>query len=375
MAEHAKLSASGSSRWLSCPGSMIPDKGTKIDESSNRAAMDGTLCHEVAELCLTFGLDTEYFVGKIFSIENTPLKFTNEFATYVDAYIDYVMSYYKQGFVIGIESRISYENYVNEGFGTCDTFIIDHINKICHVIDLKCGRIQVEAKDNSQLMIYALGIRDKYNLTDDYIYIVHIVQPKIHNFDSFEFDNNYLSKFGAYVSKQANKIEHKSTERNASDKACKYCPNNPTCNTLKNYVDDTIKMDFDDLNNPVIESDKTIIDVYNSIPLITGYLANITKLVHSNMMSGIKYPNLKLVESKTHRQYTEDAEAKLVEKLGNNAYNQKLITITEATKIISNKKFIDTITYKPKGNIVIASIDDKRPEVELDNPSDDFDKL
>ena len=51
MTIHAKLSASGSSRWMNCPGSIAAEEG-KPDSSSKYAEL-GTVLHEVAEHMLT----------------------------------------------------------------------------------------------------------------------------------------------------------------------------------------------------------------------------------------------------------------------------------------------------------------------------------
>ena len=51
MAAHAKLSASGAERWLTCPGSIKAEES--IPDKSSKFAMEGTAAHELAELCLT----------------------------------------------------------------------------------------------------------------------------------------------------------------------------------------------------------------------------------------------------------------------------------------------------------------------------------
>ena len=48
---HAKLSASGSSRWLNCPGSVKAEEG--FTDNGSAFAFEGTCAHELAELALT----------------------------------------------------------------------------------------------------------------------------------------------------------------------------------------------------------------------------------------------------------------------------------------------------------------------------------
>ena len=49
--EHAKLSASGSNRWINCPGSIVLE--SSFEEKESEYAEEGRLAHSVAELKLT----------------------------------------------------------------------------------------------------------------------------------------------------------------------------------------------------------------------------------------------------------------------------------------------------------------------------------
>ena len=49
--EHAKLSASGSNRWINCPGSIVLERS--FEEKESEYAEEGRLAHSVAELKLT----------------------------------------------------------------------------------------------------------------------------------------------------------------------------------------------------------------------------------------------------------------------------------------------------------------------------------
>jgi hypothetical protein len=48
--QHAKLSASGSHRWMACPGSIKAEDG--YPETSSVFAEEGTRAHELADRCL-----------------------------------------------------------------------------------------------------------------------------------------------------------------------------------------------------------------------------------------------------------------------------------------------------------------------------------
>ena len=54
MTAHAKLSASGSARWLSCTGSVKAE--STLPNTTTPYAMEGTAAHELADMCLSDGL-------------------------------------------------------------------------------------------------------------------------------------------------------------------------------------------------------------------------------------------------------------------------------------------------------------------------------
>lgn len=359
--KHAKLSASGSSRWLACPGSIIPDDPNAKPKPTGLPAKEGTLIHQVSEECLILGGDTLEYVGKKFTIEGEEIEFTLEFATYADSYIEYIQSHHKSGNKLLLEIRLDLTKYIPEGFGTADCIIIDHKAKLCHIIDLKTGRVEVEAKDNTQLLIYALGVKEKYNL-EDYTYRLHIVQPKIHNYDSHVVTNEELSSFGDEVKSKANAIEAGDSTRNpGKDDCCKYCPNNPTCPALYDYVNDVIGEKFSVIED---NTDDRLLSIYKNKDLITDYLNKVEETLLANALSGVELKGFKLVMGKTNRQYLENAEAELVKKLGDKAFNKKLIGITESEKL-AGKKFVADIVFKPEGKPVLVQESDKRDAINL----------
>ena len=89
MATHAKLSASGSERWLKCTGSIKAEEG--YANVSSIFALEGTAAHELAELALTQAKPASDFIG-IPLPETNAIEVTQDMADYVQRYIDYVQS-------------------------------------------------------------------------------------------------------------------------------------------------------------------------------------------------------------------------------------------------------------------------------------------
>ena len=78
-----------------------------------------------------------------------------------------------------IEQRLDYSEYVEEGFGTGDCVIIG--DGTLHIVDYKHGRgVLVEADDNPQMKLYALGALELF----DCIYDIDTVSMTIYQPDA-----------------------------------------------------------------------------------------------------------------------------------------------------------------------------------------------
>ena len=97
--EHAKLSASGSARWINCPGSVLAEEGAP--NTSSIYAEEGTAAHELAERCLSSGKDAESYSNEIIN----GFVVDKEMMDNVQQYLDYVRSYLDSKTELIVEKR------------------------------------------------------------------------------------------------------------------------------------------------------------------------------------------------------------------------------------------------------------------------------
>lgn len=168
MTEHARLSPSGSKRWMACPGSITLEAA--FPNLPNTYSDDGTACHTVASDCLLFGGNPRDSIDDliIVSDEGEPerrVPFTEEMAEITQGYVDFVRERAK-GHELHVEQRVEFSYYVDvpDQFGTADAIILKTALELreMEVIDLKTGYVFVEVEDNPQLMIYALAAFHKF---------------------------------------------------------------------------------------------------------------------------------------------------------------------------------------------------------------------
>ena len=380
--KHAKLSASGSSKWLNCSGSIEAE--SKIPNKQSVYAEEGTLAHELADICLKKNIEAKKYIG--YDVLYAPEKsgvITKEMAKFVQEYIDYVLSHETKNSQLYTESKVDFSNIVPDGFGTSDAAILDYDTGICHIFDLKYGQgVPVDAVENTQAQLYALGFYNELKCLDVIkSFKIHIVQPRIFNYSSWEITLDDLVKFGEYASKKANEALTPNAPRTPGEKQCKWCNAKATCPALKKHTEDTILKSFDDLNKgktPFLKdetnvlSDKQLKLILDNKKLIEDFLKSVEQHIYDRVLNGEKFEGYKLVEGRSNRKWVDDAEDILKEKLGEDAYEKKLIGITAAGKKLK-KDEVAELTYKPEGKLQLVPDSDKRKEVT--KTIDHFDKI
>lgn len=177
-AKHAKLSASGSERWLNCPGSIsLCEKFPKVPPS--KYSIEGTKAHKLFELWCNHLIKTPVsFV--------IPNGFPKGMADAVRSGILEVEKLWNRDMEMETERVVSLAHIDGNMWGTLDLRIIEHFGKL-YVLDYKHGGgVAVDVRDsknknafnhNPQLVYYALASAHEFNYDFSEI-IIGIIQPR-----------------------------------------------------------------------------------------------------------------------------------------------------------------------------------------------------
>lgn len=224
---HAKLSASGSKRWLACPGSVVLE--ALFPESESPYAEEGTRAHALAELLLYDALGFPPDIDDYY-ITNA----SNEMTTYAKSYVDYAMEIYTalklkhKDAKLFIEESVSFDKYVPKGFGRIDCIIL--AGKEMHIADLKYGKgVPVDATENPQQRLYALGALQEYgDIYEIQQITTHIVQPRLDYITTESLTRQELEKWGNSIKKLA-KTAYNDTRQYKPGEHCKFCKARAYC--------------------------------------------------------------------------------------------------------------------------------------------------
>ena len=199
---HALLGPSSSYKWLNCPLSAKLEYETEESPPSKYAG-EGTLAHSICEAYANKKfkkMATRAFNKAIKEAKSSEL-YTPEMLKHAESYVELlgqiVLNYETMPY-IQLEQKVDISEYVPESFGTVDCLIIG--GETLTIVDIKYGQgVKVSAEYNPQLMLYALGVLNRYsplygqNIKQISIYIF---QPRLDNTSCFNITTEDLLSWG-----------------------------------------------------------------------------------------------------------------------------------------------------------------------------------
>jgi hypothetical protein len=394
VAQHAKLSASGSAKWMSCPGSVTLEKG--LPNPSSEFAAEGTAAHEVATWCLTEKVPAINFLGKKIPVEGWEFEVTHEMVTAVQDYVDFCNNL--EGDYEWVEERVEYTNWVKGGFGTSDHIKIQVLNDakthddrhIINVTDLKYGKgVKVSAEWNSQGMIYGLGVLQSleymFEFNDHDILNITIVQPRLDHIDIFKISVGDLLEWAEKELKpKAKEALGADPAFHPGEKQCRFCLAKATCkalaaDSLKTASEDfsVIGKDFTLRDNKKLTNEQ-IGELMERIPTLLAWANSIEAYAFEELNKGNTVPGYKLVQGrKKNKAFTiKDGEELVTELLTcglreDEIYTSKIKTPTQLGAILKANKageietsYFDELWSQADGEPTIAKESDKREAIQ-----------
>lgn len=369
---HAKLSASGSAKWLNCPGSIALE--SEIPNESSSYAEEGTTAHALGELKINLALSNitrNKYSRDVKKLGDIP----PEMEEYMEGYKDFVIENYNKALansssaVIAVELRLDFSDYVPDGFGTGDVVIVSG-NALC-IIDLKYGKgVKVNAEENPQLRLYGLGAYFEYDYLYDIDTVTYMIyQPRLDNVSVFSEDVSELLKWGEEIVKPHAVI---ALSEDAPCVAGEYCDNHfcrarPICRAYNEKRLELAKYDF---IKPNRLSNDEISEILEIMPKISKWCEVVQAYVTDRVLAGEKFSGYKLVEGRSNRKYSD--EKAITDVLLRSGYDldditvRKLYGITEMQKLLGADTFNELLKdyiIKPQGKPTLVPETDKRPEI------------
>ncbi len=396
---HSKYSASASSRWMNCPGSMV--LGRDAPRTSSVYSRWGTAAHEVAALCLTTDCGASNYLNRRMEVEGHAIPVDGEMLACVQSYVDLVRSLRDTlGAELLVEQRLDYGTMLNstEAWGTGDAVLLADDEII--VIDLKTGMGEkVEAEDNTQLMLYALGAMAAHPRRTFKTVRIMICQPRAGGTTEWTTTVDALLAFAGVAERAVDAVETAELARTdeelarylvPGEKQCRWCPAAATCPALRAEVAQTVFSttaaspdDFIDGTPPPKDfTEEWLSKSMEAAPLVEHWLKAVRAEVEARLLAAKPVPGFKLVRGKqgnrawADEQAAEDMLRKTFRLKVEEAYDMKLISPTSAEKVLAEQpkrwaKMQPLIT-RADGKLSVAPESDKRPAISVAPVADEF---
>ena len=370
---HALLSPSSSERWISCPPSVRMSEG--IEEKPSEYAAEGTAAHS---LC-------EYKLRELLGYEQPDIRenldyYDKQMEECTDYYRDYInellMEHDGRKPLMFVEQRVDFSRFVKEGFGTSDCIIID--NDTIYIIDFKYGNgVKVDALNNSQMMIYAIGALEMFDGIFDINHVVMtIFQPRLNNISTFEMTKDELYNWAFDILKPAADMAYQGAGDFKCGEHCRFCKAKANCRARAEY---NLKLAQYDFKMPDTLEDIEIESLLGKLDGFIKWAEGIKEYALKEAVKGKKWNGYKLVEGKSSRKYTDEKKvAEKIIKAGYDPYDKSVLGITAMESLLGKKKFgelLSGLVVKPQGKPTLVPESDARPEMKnAANAAKDFEE-
>ena len=339
-------------------------------ETTSVYAKEGTLAHEISELKLAkylSGMHTRNYNAKIKKLRENEL-YLPEMDTYTDVYVDHVKELllsFDETPITYIEKKVDFSEYVPDGFGTADFIAVS--KDVMYIRDLKYGKgVPVSAKNNPQLMLYALGALIELQFFLDIKTVnIGIVQPRLDSISVWEITADKLIEWAENeVKPNAEKAFTGDGEFNVGK--CTFCRAKALCRTRAEHnmsLENDMKLKGNILSNAEIG------DILSRAQDVVKWIKDLELYAQSAILRGEKIPGWKLVEGRSVRSFTDTEKAfEILKERGveeSLMYERKMLTLSKLESLIGKKDFneyVGDLITTPKGKPTLVVESDKRKD-------------
>jgi hypothetical protein len=321
---HSILAPSGSSRWLRCVGALYLSRG--IQEPDKEHSASGTCSHWLLEWQLLNPLgDLDQWIGHELEFDSFKFKIDEERLDRVRSCVNVINREPGEMLVehrldttpvLGVPDQEGHSDIIKlypEGGVVKDGVLL---KGVLSVEDFKDGYLLVNAKDNTQGLIYLCAAMIEFSLIGDFnAFRFCIHQPKLNHYDEWTYTRAELEQFMALirpVAKLAYDIYHETVpfdpeqHLNPGEEQCTYCPVRGRCVARAKRIMSL----FEPLVKRHELDDKSLGVVYARLDEIESAISDFRAEALRRAKLGVIVDGQKLVYgNKGRRQWTDKAKA------------------------------------------------------------------
>ena len=379
---HHLFGGSKAKIWLNCPGGLPLGVKLGIKSDGGSFATEGTAAHACCEFLLTTGRgeDASALVGRKVreffpDAEPTALEVMvdQEMAQAASDFRDLVLGYMEPTSTLLVETPLDLYHLDPECGGSADAIVETPFKELV-VFDFKYGRgVTVEAEDNEQMLVYALGASRKAETDFNSVTLI-IHQPRCREGEPvkrFTFHYDELKAFEERAS-LALQAARKPDAPCVPGSWCHagFCPLRAQCPALKQEV----QTHLDELEQAELTPEKVVMmtpaeaaATLRRIERVEGWAKDLRALIEKSLAAGVPVPGFKLVEKRANRKWADShiVEETLFAMLGDAIYcPRELKSPAQIEKLGKAAKLIvaeEGMTVRLSSGVTLADESDPRP--------------
>jgi hypothetical protein len=404
---HAFFAPSSAPRVVRCPASLLLTAG--MPDTQSIFAAEGTAAHFIADLCLRNRCPVEKYAGCEVAVNaDGQCRFQHE-GNRGEIALDLAFG---QAFLFEVDDEMvnavqEYVDWCNDAPGekyperrvdisrwtpkVSDNIFVptqafepqggtsDHA--ACSpgrlvITDLKYGKgVRVDAENNEQAVLYALGFIDEWDWLYDFEIIeIRICQPRLDHKDVWIVTRAEIEEIGRYILERFTLALQEDAPFGPSEKACKFCKASGLCRAQSEHLSSIRALAFENLDAETglddrLLTDEELVEAWKAHGLYKARFDAVERHILARLEKGEAVPGVKLVESRAFRKWQNEnlvvdelefagiAREKLFDE-------PKLISPAQAEKLLpkAKREIVKTLAYKPRGGPCIADESDRRPD-------------
>ena len=381
---HATLSASASGPWLNCPQYIKVQ--AMYPETTSPYAEAGRLAHAIAEykarcyFCEPVG--ERGYNARLKEFRKDP-AYDPGMDEATDLYLETLKAQaltFPSAPFVALETRVDYSEYAPGGFGTADCIMIGGDRIV--ICDYKNGAgVPVEAENNSQMMLYALGALQTFRaIYGDTIQQAHlvIIQPHAGGVKEWDTTVDELVHWGREVVVPSAQRALAGEDPACPGDWCRFCRGKSQCAARAKQM---LEVGQQYQQAPAAGSAKvpadysgpllTDVEVGAALSAAAGLVAWYKDLQDYALLAcldGREIPGFKAVEGRGSRDWVDlDTAFKTLQERGVAEallWERKPVTAPALEKALGKKVFAeaaDGLIVKQPGKPTLAPESDKRP--------------
>lgn len=350
-------------------------------------------------------MQADEYLGEKIRVGTREFEVTRDMAGHVQRYVDFVRQK-AEGKMLLVEQRVPIGHITGEegAAGTADAIVIDATNREIIVIDLKYGMgVKVEAEENEQAQMYALGAVEECEVLADIDHITMVIyQPRIADgVSEWRISRADLERFAERAAAGGDNVRAAAklgTDHDGwgeqylspSTKGCRFCKAKSSCPALRAELfevmgaapatpEDFAEFLVDEVTDQT--GDNWLSVSMSKVDMVEGWCKAVRAEVERRLLKGGSVDGFKLVQGRQGpRKWVDETKAEELLKSfklkQDEMYDRSVISPTTAEKLLKENARrwpkVEALITRSDGKVSVAPASDKRSAASVVATAEDF---